>query len=355
MDFRHGGNIYEIERVRNISRETIRDYSANINPLGPPDAVKQAVQEGLSRVNRYPDISYRELRDAIARREGVDPEWILPGNGAADVLFQLARALAPSAAAVVSPAFSEYRQACESVGCTVQDVILAPESGFAVSAELVSRIPSGAKLLFLCTPNNPPGQVSSREAGAALAGEMERRSGWMVADESFLDFRSDERERTLIPLCGENPRLIVLKSLTKFYAMAGARIGYAVCSDPFLRERYRRISPPWMVSSFAEQMTLAALTDEEYARSTRQLIAGESRWLYEALAALPEVAAYPPGANFVLFRWTGKADLKEALLERAILVRRCGEFAGLGDDWYRVCVSLREKNLGLVEAMREIH
>lgn len=354
MNNNHGGNIYEIERTRRVSRDDIADYSANLNPLGPPPGAEKALTRAFTRMSRYPDIAYGELRETIAAYEGVPPSWILPGNGAADVLFQLVRASRPRSAAVVSPAFSEYRQACESILCPVEDIVLSPESGFQPDETLLSRIPEDAQLLFLCTPSNPTGTVCSRDLVEQIAGHCRERGRRLLVDESFLDFREDGGERTAIPLCAAYPNLLVLKSLTKFFAMAGVRIGYAVCPDQTLAAEYHRISPPWMVSAFAEELTADALADVAYQRRSRSFLAEQAASLYEMLSAIPGLRPYPPGANFILFRCETRRDLKEALLERNILIRRCGEFAGLDESWYRVCVSGPEKNAALADALREV-
>lgn len=354
MDIRHGGNIYEIERTRNINREQLIDYSANINPLGSPPDTTKAVEAALQKMSRYPDITYGDLRKAIAKYENVPETFLLPGNGAADVLFGLTRALHPAHAAVISPAFSEYRQACEAVNAAVTDVILSESIGFHPNEELLTQIPPETDLTFLCTPNNPTGAVCPRSLIVSLANQSRQRGGVLLVDESFLDFREDEPEHTAVPLCQEYPNLIVLKSLTKFYAMAGVRIGYAVCSSPTLAAEYQRVNPPWMVSAFAEELTIMALSAQAYQQESRHYTACRATELYQALKNLPGIRPYLPGANFILFACEKPIDLKEKLLARQILIRRCEDFAGLGKNWYRVCVSKPEKNNQLIQALSEI-
>jgi len=346
----HGGNVCEIGRSRHIPPEAIEDYSANINPLGPPPGAEEAVARAFARMAPYPDIQSAGLREALSAYEGVPPEWVFPGNGAAGALFILVRAASPKCAAVLGPAFSEYREACESVGCRVED-LLAPEEKDFSPRELAVRAPPEAGAVFLCNPCNPTGALWERAEIERLASSAAGRL--CVVDESFLDFREDREARTAVPLLAKYRNLAVLKSLTKFYAMAGARIGYVLCKDSGLLQKMERVSPPWQVNVFAEELTLSALKDAAYQERTRGFVSRQAASLYQALSEIPGIKPYPPGANFILFQ-AQRTDLKETLLSRGLLIRSCGDFPGLSERFYRVCVSGPEKNQRLVDVLSDI-
>lgn len=355
----HGGNVWEASRETGIPAERLLDFSANINPLGPPDCVRAAVLRSLEHVVHYPDPACREFCRAAAGAEQVPEEWILPGNGAADCLFALVRALSVRRAAVVAPAFSEYEAACRAAGCACDSIPLSADTGFVPEESLLERIPEGTELLFVCTPNNPTGAVADRSLIESLLGWAERADARLLVDESFLDFREDAPERTAVPLCRLSMRLIVLKSLTKLYAVPGIRLGYAVCSDRALLQLAREGMPPWNVNGFAAEIGPLLFEQREYVEQTRRQTRKEADWMLQQLRALPDLTAFVPGANFILFClgspgriWP--SDLRAELYREGILVRPCGGFAGLDSRYYRICVSSHERNERLLAALREI-
>jgi threonine-phosphate decarboxylase len=228
------------------SDPTLLDFSANVNPLGVPDGVRAVLADGASRVERYPTPDAREFAAAVARHFGIPVHCILPGNGSSELIYLVARHFAGRPGRVVVPAFTEYEDACEASG-----------------------IPLGAaapEVTFLGNPSSPEGRLRSRE-------ELLGLDGTLVVDEAFMDF-VDERE-SLVLRAAEDPRLIVLRTLTKFYAIPGLRLGYLV-AVPETISKLRILQPPWSVNALAEAAGLAALEEHEYARFTRSFV-GERR------------------------------------------------------------------------------
>ncbi len=338
----HGGDIY--------GRPVELDFSANLNFLGMPDSVRQAAKEGVDASVHYPDPQCRELRAALSQAEGVPEDWILCGNGAADLIFGLALAEKPRRALVWAPGFYEYEQALHAVGCRVDYLPLRKEEGFAYRAEALEAVTPETDMLFFCNPQNPTGQAASAEFVEALLDRCRKTGTLCVADECFLEFLDLEEQFSAKPSLGSMENLFVLKAFTKLYAMPGLRLGYGLCGDTGRLARMKEVLQPWSVSVPAQRAGAAALKETEYVRRTQALVRQERRFLREGIGRLGG-RVYGSKANFIFFQ--GPEDLAEFCLARGILIRDCRNYRGLGPGCYRVAVRSREENSRLLEVLRE--
>ena len=296
------------------------DFSANVSPLGLPQGVADAIVAALPTADRYPDPLCRELRTALSRAEQLPEPWILCGNGAADLIYRLVWALKPRRALLPAPTFAEYAAALESVGCEVKRKTLHEADDFAVTEAFVQAVNQSIDLVFLCQPNNPTGQITPPE----LVQRLVRR----CAD------------------CGA-----VLKAFTKLYAMAGVRLGYALCSDTALLAKMQAAGQPWGVSSLAQAAGAAALRETAYADAVRALIADQRPKLAAGLRALG-LQVIEGSANYLLFR--APETLGAALQQRGVCLRSCGNYPGLSAGWYRTAVRTAPENEQLLQTMREV-
>ena len=327
------------------------DFSANVSPLGLPAGVAAAITNALPTADRYPDPLCRELRAALAGAEGVPADWILCGNGAADLIFRLALAVRPRRALLPAPTFAEYEAALQTVGCAVQRVFLREENEFAVTEEFIDAVTPETDIVFLCQPNNPTGQVTPPALVERLVRRCAECSAVLVVDECFLDFLPDRDAWTAKQLLRDTPQLIILKAFTKLYAMAGVRLGYALCGDAALLEKMRGAGQPWAVSSLAQAAGLAALQETAYAGAVRALIAEQRPRMAAGLRALG-LRVMDGQANYLLFRAT--PDFGEKLRRRGAVVRSCANYPGLDAAWYRTAVRTAEENTRLLQIMGEI-
>ena len=327
------------------------DFSANVSPLGLPAGVAAAITNALPTADRYPDPLCRELRAALAGAEGVPADWILCGNGAADLIFRLALAVRPRRALLPAPTFAEYEAALQTVGCAVQRVFLREENEFAVTEEFVDAFTPETDIVFLCQPNNPTGQVTPPALVERLVRRCAECGAVLVVDECFLDFLPDRDAWTAKQLLRDAPQLVILKAFTKLYAMAGVRLGYALCGDAALLEKMRGAGQPWAVSSLAQAAGLAALQETAYADAVRALIAEQRPRMAAGLRALG-LRVMDGQANYLLFRAT--PDLGEKLRRRGAVVRSCANYPGLDAAWYRTAVRTAEENTRLLQIMGEI-
>ena len=327
------------------------DFSANVSPLGLPAGVAAAITNALPTADRYPDPLCRELRAALAGAEGVPADWILCGNGAAELIFRLALAVRPRRALLPAPTFAEYEAALQTVGCAVQRVFLREENEFAVTEKFIDAVTPETDIVFLCQPNNPTGQVTPPALVERLVRRCAECGAVLVVDECFLDFLPDRDAWTAKQLLRDTPQLIILKAFTKLYAMAGVRLGYALCGDAALLEKMRGAGQPWAVSSLAQAAGLAALQETAYAGAVRALIAEQRPRMAAGLRALG-LRVMDGQANYLLFRAT--PDFGEKLRRRGAVVRSCANYPGLDAAWYRTAVRTAEENTRLLQIMGEI-
>lgn len=348
----HGGNIWRAARETGRPVPEWLDFSASINPLGSPPWVRAAMRRALSQVAHYPDPDLPELRAAVAHRHGLSPEQVWFGNGAAELIHLLVAALAPTAGAVLAPTFARYGAALASHGIQPALIPAWPDPAAPGLLQWLEAAPPDAAL-FLCQPNNPTGQLIPDAAMHEALAVAERRGVWVVVDEAFLDFVPEAV--SLLPLCRQHPRLVVLHSLTKLYAIPGLRIGYLAGPAELIR-RLARGQVPWAVNTVAAAAGLAALTGPDYRPATQQAVARERAWLQSRLAALPGLRPQPSAANYFLVQLQGLTgtQLQAGLHRQGILIRTCTGFAGLGDQYVRLAVRPRREARQLVAALAQL-
>ena len=349
-EYTHGGDLVG---ARMVWKGKLLDFSANLNPLGMPEGVRRAAEEAVRGAAHYPDPLCRALGAAIARRDGVAPEQVLCGNGAADLVFRLTFSQRPARALVTAPTFTEYQDAVLAAGGEVVYHRLTPENDFDLTEAVLDDLDDGVDLAFFCTPNNPTGRLIAPGLLLRILERCQERGIRVVVDECFLALADPGEAAGLAGCLKEFPNLVLLRAFTKSYAMAGLRLGYCLSADAELLDRLSRCAQPWSVSGPAQAAGLAALAEPDYPARARRLIAGERAWLTAALGALG-LRTVPSRVNYILFRVPGVDDLKERLLERGVLIRSCANYVGLGPDYYRVAVRLHWENEGLMRAMREV-
>ena len=348
MELVHGGDWagYRAE----FGRDAL-DFSANVSPLGLPAGVAAAITAALPTADRYPDPLCRELRAKLTAAEGVPAEQVLCGNGAADLIFRLVLALRPRRALLPAPTFAEYAAALDTVGCTITRFMLDEVNDFAVTEAFINAVTPEIDLVFLCQPNNPTGQVTP----PALVEKMLRRcvacGAVLVVDECFLDFLPARDELTAKAFLHDTPNLIILKAFTKLYAMAGVRLGYALCSNAALLDKMRAAGQPWAVSSLAQAAGVAALQETAYADAVRALIETQRPRLAAGLRTLG-LRVVDGQANYLLFN--APADFGGKLRRRGAVVRSCANYPGLDATWYRTAVRTEKENAALLKIMREV-
>lgn len=350
----HGGNVFAVARQLGVPPEAILDFSASINPLGPPPGVREAVAAAFDRLVHYPDSDCTELAAALARQHGVQPANVCVANGSTELIFLLPRLTAGKRALLIAPTFSEYAIALEQSGWGYDRFVLSHDDGFSLSLDALRReLAKGYGLLFLCNPGNPTGRLYSREEVAALLPLCRETGTLLVLDEAFMDFCEEGSAKELVVASGAG---VVLRSMTKFYAIPGLRLGYALAAAS-LTQRLAAIRPPWSVGTLAQVAGLAALADGEHVARTCAYVAAERAFLADGLAELRGVRICQGAANYLLACLDGgltAASLQERLLPERILIRDCANFQGLDGRFFRVAVRSRAENERLLAALGNV-
>ncbi len=350
---RHGGDLTLASRL--FGREELLDFSANMNPLGPPQGVWQALLDNLPHIVHYPDPYARELKSTLAKYLNVPQENLALGNGSMELLYLLPRIFPQPWALLPAPGFSEYDYAVALSGLASRYVYLRPPAYVWDMEELSQAVAQGG-LIFLCNPNNPTGTLLSRDDLDRLLAVLPA-TALLVMDEAFIDFVDDHPNLTLVSQAVEDPRLLVLGSLTKFFALPGLRLGYLVGTQ----ERVQQVNaqlPLWNINSLAQAAGVAALQDYHYQAHSREYIRKTRQKLYEALQGLPDLSPLPPSANFIFCRlgpaWPNAPKLVQLMGERGILIRDCSNYRGLDDRCIRVAVRRQKENEAMVAALRDV-
>ena len=355
MNSSHGGNVWAV--LEKGSPAEALDFSADLNPLGPPPGLEAVLREGWGEVALYPEPTYRNLRQALARAEGVEPSCILPGNGTADLIHLITRWKKARHAVVCVPTFTEYERAVLADGGEVYPWLLWEEEEFLPGAVREFKGLGAGDLLFLCNPNNPTGRLWPRDRLLECLERCDRLGVTAVVDEAYMDFVEDELRFSAVRWIERFPRLILLRSMTKAFAVPGLRLGYGIAA-PEVIEDFGRIQPPWPVNGPAALAGSWLAGQAEYLESCRRSILSFRQVLREQLGSLPGLRPVPSEANFFLCRLTDPScngpRLAAALAEQGILVRVCDDFTGLEPvRFIRVAVRKPEENDRLISALRE--
>ncbi|MFH1288660.1 MAG: threonine-phosphate decarboxylase CobD [bacterium] len=352
----HGGNLKEAQQRYRLKKEEIIDFSANINPLGFPNSVGKIISSHLDDIARYPDPYCKDLKKAIASRLNISADNLLIGNGSMDLIFSLTLALKPKRALISIPTFSEYERAVRLAGGKCLFVKTHEANDFAVNTtEIIKRLDS-TDLLFICNPNNPTGFLWDKEAVRFLADKCEKKGVFLVIDEAFMDFVEEKNASSMVTVMSNKKHVLVLRSLTKFFAIAGLRAGY-LAGNKKLLSRISSYQPPWSVNALAQMVACEIIKDTVFIKKSRDYVLKESNFLFKELQKIKSLKPYPASANFIFCRLENKKINAGRLCDycggKGILIRDCSNFRGLDDRFIRVAVRRREANLRLISCLKE--
>lgn len=331
MTINHGGNVFEVAQQRDWDWRDIADFSANINPLGPAPGVRPAILNALDRIVHYPERESPALRTALAAAWGIEESQILLGNGATELIAFFAFLYGNASCTLHVPVFSEFHRAF-------------PNASFNTACHPYELPTEG--LLVITNPANPTGRLFQREP---LLDWLQFTKHPVLVDESFIEF---SEASSLVHVVSNRPNLFVLRSLTKFYALPGLRIGALVATSDTIQQ-WRCNRPPWQVNVLASEAAIAALSDTLHAQRSVSFVSNEREWLRQELVQLPGVKPEPGHANFLHVRIDYPAGrLSECLLNQKILIRNCAGWPGLIGESVRIAVRTHEENVRLINAWK---
>ncbi|GLB60949.1 threonine-phosphate decarboxylase CobD [Cytobacillus sp. NCCP-133] len=348
----HGSNPRYLYEAMNKEMPAERvDFSANINPLGPPQELKVRWNNLFEYITDYPDPHASHLKHILAAREGIKETQILVGNGGAELITLIGRMLAGKKVLIIQPAFSEYEEACRVNGCMVAYHQLDPET-WELDMEALSLKLREADALFFCNPNNPTGVFYPSAIVKELIERCRVYNCMLVMDEAFYDFV--EEYQSIIPIINSHLHVMVLRSMTKMFSIPGLRLGYLLANESLI-ESVSTLKPHWSVNALALKAGEWCLESEKHVQLTKKLIKQERERLAHFYRKL-EFAVSPSSVNFYLLKDTkidNQLPLFQFLLEKGIIPRHTMNFPGLEGEWLRFAIKGPNDNEKLMEAIKE--
>ena len=337
---------------RSLDQGSVIDFSASVNPLGTSKNVIREIKKNLKNLIHYPDINTTGLIDKIAENLGVSKKSIVCGNGSTELIYLVPRTLRFQKVLIPQPTFSDYERSCRLAypSCAITDYMLERKNNFDVEpGDLLNKI-LGTKpdAIFLCNPNNPTGRLIEKEALLEIAKQAKKQKSYLIVDESFIDFCPGSSVADKVE---KNPYLIVLKSMTKFYALAGLRLGYGIFPI-HIAGKMKENREPWSVNTLAQTAGIAALNEDKYKEKTIRVINKEKKALEKRLQGLG-IDYTPSHANYYLLYTPKAGKITEKLAQRGIMVRDCSNFKGLDHRYIRIAVKSQKENRLLLKHMEE--
>jgi threonine-phosphate decarboxylase len=394
----HGGDIYRLAEELKIQERKIIDFSTSVNPLGVSKKVKAEIRKHLKYLHSYPDAEAIKLRKRLAQYHGIAPEMILCGNGSTELIYLIARTLKPKKVLIPAPTFSEYERAVlisqeSGVGSQQSETIkykpeltylnLHEEDGFEINPdEFIAKMRENrnselrtqnselyANMAFLCNPNNPTGLLLKKDSVLKIAETARDLSCTLVVDEAFIDFCmgdcprfTDRAERGgrigtvlesgVIKDVENNPYLIVLRSMSLFYALPGLRLGYGVFPRHLIG-RLKENKEPWTVNSLAQRAAVVALKDKVYRDGTFRLMKEEKKFLEKSFKKIG-IEFFHTDVNFYLIKISNAYEICQHLKKKGILVRDCSNLRGLDNTYIQVAIKSHKENTILIKELSTV-
>jgi len=355
----HGGDIWSVARERDLQRGEVLDFSSNVNPLGPSLKALEAIKTSSWQIPLYPDSDSTSLKEAVAQYiGGITAENVIVGNGSSELIYIFAESFVDGGTEILipTPTFGEYEKAAKKMGGKIN--FLSPAPDFELrSKDLLNKVSSKTRIVFLCNPNNPTSTLISSEDILEIAEETLQRDILVFIDEDFMEFVYGKRRFSLADKVRTYGNILVLRSFTKAFGLTGLRVGYGVaCRD--IIEVLSKVKIPWNVNCLGQAAAAAALRDLEYLKRTEKLIEEEKVFLLNELSRVGGFRVFPANANFIFvdIRRSGltASRLKEKMLEHGILIRDCSSFTGLDGYYIRIAIRTRQENERLLGSMRKI-
>ncbi|MBN2796798.1 MAG: threonine-phosphate decarboxylase [Clostridia bacterium] len=347
---KHGGNVFAFAKEHKISLDQVIDFSANINPLGLVDGLKKHLIEKETAWLNYPDPNYCDLRKTIADFEGVESQEVVVGNGAIECLFLIAETLKPKKVLIQAPTFIEYERAFKKVGSEIEFMKLNHED-FIPNLQAID--PTNYDTIIICNPNNPTGILIHKSSLIQMIKRCKKTQTFVLIDEAFIDFLVDEKEYSLVSELKEHQNLIILKSLTKFFAVPGLRLGYLLTSSKEIVDNIEEYRIPWTINGLAVETGQYVLRQERYIEETKIFIQSEREWLTTALKKIRYLKVFDSCVNYIFF-YSEISNLHELLFPYHIMIRDCSNYENLYKGYYRIAVKNRTNNEILIQALHEI-
>jgi threonine-phosphate decarboxylase len=349
----HGANpFYLYEKFNTDMPKEIVDFSVNVNPFRPPYDSSNYQHYFEQWLTEYPDPELSSLKDVIGSLEQISNEQLFIGNGAAQCIFLLAQFFQRKTIGIIQPTFVEYKEASKLYGCEIKELVLTRENEWSISSEEIRQFLKEVDVLFICNPNNPTGTVLDQARMKEIIQFAKGANTYLIIDEAFYDFSSIPC--TAVQEVNHNQHVIVLRSLTKMYKLAGIRIGYIVAFPAIIKE-ISPYSPPWSVNRFASELAIDALSNHDYAKDIQTKVKNERERVSKEIRSLGYYVSQS-SVNFYLLSGAnseGKMDeFIQYLLSNGIVPRHTHNFIGLSGKYLRFALKDYESNQLLINHLK---
>ena len=355
-DHFHGSDLEKIESIYGIKKENITSFSANVNPLGISQKLKEELSTHIDCITTYPDREYCNLRKCMANYVGTEPENIIVGNGSTELISLFIQIEHPRKALILGPTYSEYEREVALGGGTTLYYPLKEENSFRLDTDhFTSKLDDSLDLLILCNPNNPTSSCISIDDMRKILDVCKEHDIFVMVDETYIEFVDDVAHTSAVPLTAYYNNIIILRGTSKFFAAPGLRLGYAITGNEDLLRNMNQRKNPWTINSLAVIAGELMFQDKDYIAATRDLVLSERQRMYELFQASERFRPYKPTANFMLLRIMDDDLTSQDLFDRAIregmMIRDCSTFPFLNDKFIRFCFMKPEDNDRLAECL----
>ena len=337
----HGGDIYR--------NKVNTDFSISVNPLGVPENVKKALEDSLNDVSKYPDIRCEGLTKATAKMLGVNEDYLAFGNGSSDLFMAIAHAFMPGNVIIPVPSFYGYEYAFAAESENVVFYEMKEEDGFLPTREILDVLNDDIDFLILTNPGNPLGALMDKNLLKDIIDTCFKRNIKVVLDECFVEFTG--KNNSVIDMINDYPNLCIIRSFTKIYAIPSVRVGYMICSDTDFVGFVKNHLSEWNVSGIAQAAGVACTECEDYVTKSVEFVSNEREYFYCEFERIG-IKYFKSDCNYILIKDSRKLDVE--LQKSNVMIRNCGNFRGLGKEYYRVAVRTHEENETLIKLLDKI-
>ena len=336
LQYRHGGTPETDMRRLGLPIGPVLDFSVNLNPLGPPSVIREKWPELHAGVENYPSMNGQGVVHYYQSTLNIPSRHFLAGNGSTEMIYLLPRVLGFKHVVVITPSYHDYERASRLAGAKVVRCPLSEHSGFAFpEADALKDTLDPADAVWIGRPNNPTGGLVSKHLILELIDRFPDK--WFILDEAFIQFRENWHTESLLTE-SPKPNLLILHSLTKFFAIAGLRLG-GVVGDEAVVARLRKAKEPWSVNGIADRVGALLADCAHYEEESRAMVSQEAARVYGRLQAMKGIIPHPSSVNYLLCQWTRTGnldDLLRHLLSHHLYIRDCRNFPGLEQNYFRI-------------------
>lgn len=353
----HGGELDTIEKLYNIEKKDIIDFSGNINPVGITENIKNIIFNNIDIIKTYPDKDYINLKNAISEYINCSINNILVGNGATEIISIFLEILNPKNCLIVSPSYSEYETKLKNNNCNISFFELEESENFILNVNKLIKYIKSKDLVIICNPNNPTGTAVDIYDLEKIAMHCKKENAILMIDETYTEFTNFKDNISAIPLVNKLENIFIIRGTSKFFSIPGARLGYGICSNKAIIEKINTKKDPWSVNSFANLIGINLFKDKEFISKTQDLIYYERENFFKELNKIKNLKFYNSKSNFILCKILNEKNsdfIFESLLKEKMLIRNAKDFPFLNDKFFRFCILSKENNKLLLKNLKNL-